>query len=171
MTFTDEEQLRAKPEDIEPIKDPELFRSFVEQNWNHIRHLETVRLWTTNSYAFILAAALAFASSIPDKVIRAFLLTALLFIAILGVLMNLRIKADVEDAFRRLDRLLMERVGLAEQLRFGACTGFARRINVHWMFLSFYIGMALLFLLLLLHELGIILWFHDLLGVPQPPGP
>lgn len=118
MTFTDEEQLRAKPEDIEPIKDPELFRSFVEQNWNHIRHLETVRLWTTNSYAFILAAALAFASSIPDKVIRAFLLTALLFIAILGVLMNLRIKADVEDAFRRLDRLLMERVGLAEQLRF-----------------------------------------------------
>lgn len=31
--------------------------------------------------------------------------------------------------------------------------------------------MVVLFLLLLLHELGIILWLHDLLGVPQPPGP
>lgn len=38
------------------------------------------------------------------------------------------------------------------------------------MFLSFYIGMVVLFLLLLLHELGVILWFHDLLGVPLPPG-
>lgn len=90
-------------------------------------------------------------------------------IAVLGVLMNLRIKAEVEDAFKRLDQLLTERVGLAEQLRFGTCRGFARHISLHGMFLSFYIGMVVLFLLLLLHELGVILWFHDLLGVPLPP--
>lgn len=172
MTPTlEQDQTKAESEILEPIKDPELFRDFVEQNWNHIRHLETIRLWTTNTYAFIIGGVLAFASAIPDKVLKVFLLIVLLFIAVLGVLMNLRIKANVEDAFARLDRILRERVGGAEQLRFGTPKGFARHISVHWMFLSFYIGMVVLFLLLLLHELGIILWLHDLLGVPRPLGP
>ncbi|OGF55600.1 MAG: hypothetical protein A2Z21_09250 [Candidatus Fraserbacteria bacterium RBG_16_55_9] len=167
---TEEERAKAEPVDLEPIQDHDLFRDFVEQNWNHIRHLETIRLWTTNTYAFIIGGVLAFASAIPDKVLKVFLLIVLFFIAVLGVLMNLRIKADVEDAFKRLHRLLQERVGLAEQLRFGAPKGLAKHINIHWMFLSFYIGMAVLFVLLLLHELGAVLWFHDLFGVPLPPG-
>lgn len=169
--ITEQGQTKIDLESLEAIKDPELFRNFVEQNWHHIRHLETIRLWTTNTYAFIIGGVLAFASAIPDKVLKVFLLIVLLFIAVLGVLMNLRIKADVEDAFARLHRILEERVGVAEQLRFGTPTGFARHISVHWMFLSFYIGMAVLFLLLLLHELGVILWFHDLFRVPLPPGP
>lgn len=158
---------RAEPKVLDPVKDPQLFRDFVEQNWHHIRHIETIRLWTTNTYAFIIGGVLAFTSAIPDKVLRVFLLIVLLFIAVLGVLMNLRIKANIEDAFARLDRILEERVGLAEQLRFGTPQGFTRHISIHWMFLAFYIGMVVLFLLLLLHELGIILWLHDWLGVPR----
>ncbi|GBC75970.1 hypothetical protein HRbin07_00162 [bacterium HR07] len=167
-SIREEKPVRAKPEAPEEIKDHELFRDFVEQTWHHIRHVETIRLWTTNTYAFIIGGVLAFASAIPDKILKIFLLIVLLFIAVLGVLMNLRIKANVEDAFARLDRILRERVGLAEQLRFGTPTGFARHLSVHWMFLAFYIGMVVLFSLLLLHELGVILWLHDLLGVPRP---
>ena len=167
---TGEDQVKGEPVVLEAIRDQELFRNFVEQNWNHIRHLETIRLWTTNTYAFFIGGVLAFSSTIPDRVLRVFLLIVLFFIAVLGVLMNLRIKADVEDAFTRLERLLRERVGLAEQLQFGARQGLANHINIHWMFLSFYIGMAVLFLLLLLHELRLILWLHDLFGTPLPPG-
>lgn len=130
----------------------------VEQNWNHIRHLETTRLWTTNTYAFILAGVLAFASG-SDKVLRVFLLFTLLIIGVLGFLMNLRIKGDVEDYLDKI-RAAVGRVGLEPYMGLGLEHGWIRKIAIPWMFLSFYLAMTVLFLLLLLHELGVILWLH-----------
>lgn len=45
-SIAEENRAKAEPEVIEPIHNQELFRDFVEQNWNHIRHLETIRTAT-----------------------------------------------------------------------------------------------------------------------------
>lgn len=148
----------ARATEGDTILDTQFLRTIVEQNWNHIRHLETTRLWTTNTYAFLIAAVLAFASG-SDKVLRVFLLFTLFIIGILGFLMNLRIKGDVEDHSDKI-RAALERVGLQCYMGFGVARGWISRIAIPWMFLSFYLAMMILFLLLLLHELGVILWLH-----------
>jgi len=126
----------------------------LKENYNHFRHVENERLWFTNIYAIIVGSIFTFV-----KEGRVFILSTifLIILSILGFLMSLRLKADVED-FQQKIIAISTQLKVRDLCGLGAQKGFTIYFKLRDIFIYFYFCMLLFLIVTLITSLNLN-WF------------
>lgn len=87
----------------------QLIIAMYEQNWENVRHIKNERLWFTNIYAIVVAAVLSFLHSSTSAGIISVSLQAFIFLlSIIGFLISLRLKSELENYLNTIDNMVHE---------------------------------------------------------------
>ena len=137
-------------ETIEPEQRKELLQVF-EQNWGHIRHWESLRIWCLNIY-FIVVIGLVnalvtakFAQYFQELVIGG------LFITIVSLLIVLKIEGTIEDYSKR-NRTVTDHLNLTRYAGGRVTSGIWKVIRMRYSFPAFYSLMVIGFIVLLVYQ-------------------
>ena len=98
-----------------------LFRSVLEQNWLHLRHVEDQRMWFTNIYAIVVAGCLSFIGVHGGGFLRpySFIVYFLLIFSALGLLQSLKTNAEIAVLLNEIHAMCALR-GLKKHVEFSA---------------------------------------------------
>jgi hypothetical protein len=123
----------------------EILLEALKENYEHFRHVENERLWFTNIYAIIVGAIITF-----FKEGRIFVHSTifLIILSILGLLMSLRLKADIQDFQHKIIEIATK-LKVRDLCGLGAQKGFTVYFKLRDIFIIFYVCM-LIFLVVLL---------------------
>jgi hypothetical protein len=131
----------------------EILLEALKENYEHFRHVENERLWFTNIYAIIVGAILTF-----FKEGRIFVHSTifLIILSILGLLMSLRLRADIADFQHKIIEIATK-LKVRDLCGLGAQKGFTVYFKLRDIFIAFY-GCMLIFLVVLLMTSLSCLW-------------
>jgi hypothetical protein len=128
----------------------EILLEALKENYEHFRHVENERLWFTNIYAIIAGAILTF-----FKEGRIFVHSTifLIILSILGLLMSLRLKADIQDFQHKIIEIATK-LKVRDLCGLGAQRGFTVYFKLRDIFIIFYICMLIFLVVLLMTSLS-----------------
>ncbi len=126
------------------------------QHWENARHIKNERLSFTNIYAIVSAGILSFLHAVRgEAVLEVSLLAFLLAFSVIGLLTSLRLKAELEECLRNIERIVAQ-TGLEEFMPAVDDRGSVTRYpKFRWLFPVFYsICTAGLLVLLVVRFIG-----------------
>jgi len=87
----------------EPLAtDPEVFAAIFQQNWENVRHIKSERMWFLNTHAITSAGTLSLLQTIHGEfVLQLSLLLCMCVLSAIGVLISLRLKAELEECLQK----------------------------------------------------------------------
>jgi hypothetical protein len=107
--------------------DPNLFEPIFRQNWENARHIKSERIWFMNIFAMISAGALSLLQTIHSgALLQLSLLLFLCLFSLIGLLISLRLKAELEECLGKL-QALAPHAGIAEFVALGQLNGQSSR--------------------------------------------
>jgi hypothetical protein len=135
----------------------EILLEALRENYEHFRHVENERLWFTNIYAIIVGAILTFFKEgrIEGRIF-VYSMIFLIILSTLGLLMSLRLRADVQD-FQDKIIAIATKLKVRDLCGLGAQKGFTVYFKLRNIFIFFY-GCMLIFLVVLLMTSLSCLW-------------
>lgn len=115
-----------------------------------MRYIRNERLWFTNIYALVVAATLSFLHAVEeDSGFSLVLLGFLIVFSVLGLVMSLRLRAELEDWLIKI-RSLVRDISLPDHTATNeAGFGLLRYVQFRWLFPVFYVVATIAFLMLL----------------------
>jgi len=125
------------------------------QHWENARHIKNERLSFTNIYALVSAGILSLLHAVRGEVLLEIsLLVFLLAFSVIGLLTSLRLKAELEECLRSIERIVAQ-TGLEEFMPVVDARGSLTRYpKFRWLFPVFYSICTVGFLILLLYRLA-----------------
>ena len=80
----------------------ELWLALLREHWENARHIKNERIWFTNIYAIVVAASLSIVHTARgDGLVEVALLGFLAVLSGIGLLITLRLKAELEECLRK----------------------------------------------------------------------
>src|SRR5438874_6298907 len=139
---------------LSPSEKRTLLAIFV-QHWENARHIKNERLSFTNIYAIVSAGILSLLHAVRGEVILEIsLLVFLLAFSVIGLLTSLRLKAELEECLRSIERIVAQ-TGLEEFMPVVDARGSLTRYpKFRWLFPVFYSICTVGFLILLVFRLA-----------------
>src|SRR5882724_11382847 len=126
------------PRPLTPSEKRTLLAIFA-QHWENARHIKNERLSFTNIYAIVSAGILTWLHPVRgEPVLEVSLLVFLFAFSVIGLLTSLRLKAELEECLRNIERIVTQ-TGLEEFMPVidsrGALTRYPK---FRWLFPAFY---------------------------------
>ena len=84
------------------------FIEILRQNWLHMRHQETLRMWIGNVFIAIVVGVLAFLGTKEVEEVPWFLPAALLIISVLSLLMTLKVNEVFSEAQKSIKNIFID---------------------------------------------------------------
>jgi len=121
------------------------------QHWENARHIKNERLSFTNIYALVSAGILSLLHAVRgESTLEISLLVFLFAFSVIGLLTSLRLKAELEECLRNIERIVSQ-TGLEEFMPVVDSRGALTRYpKFRWLFPVFYSICTLGFFVLLL---------------------
>ena len=86
-----------------------VFATILQQNWENVRHIKSERMWYLNTHAVTSAGVLSFLQSIRGGfVLQASLLLCMCFLSLIGLLISLRLKAELEECLEKIQAMVAQ---------------------------------------------------------------
>ena len=126
--------------------DSPTFTAIFEQNWDNLRSIKGERISFMNTFALISAGTLSLLLTIRGEAVVQFaLLFAMCAFSVMGLLISLRLKAELEECIQKLEAMVVE-AHAEDFVALGASGGaLSRYPKFRWMFPVFYASSVLLF--------------------------
>jgi hypothetical protein len=144
------------PESPHPIP-PEspTFTLIFQQNWENVRSIKNERIWFMNTYSVISAGTLSLLQAIRgENVVQLAMLFAMSALSAMGVLISLRLKAELEECLQKLDAMAVY-AHIEDLVALGGSEGaLSRYPQFRWMFPVFYSFALMLFVGLLVYRIA-----------------
>ena len=139
-----------------PAKEPEehagnpMFMAIFREHWENVRHIKNERLTFTNIYGIITAGTLSLMHSVHGMAALEYSLIIFLQIfSVIGFVTSLRLKLELEESLRAIDKMLQD-TELAAFMPVDRATGsFTRIPKFRWVFPIFYFVTSMGFSILL----------------------
>jgi hypothetical protein len=149
-----EQENPSMSETSEAEREHAMYVAVFQQNCENVRHIRNERLSFINIYAIITAAILSLLRSVKGEAFSELtLLLFLSFFSLLGLVSSLRLKAELEECLRDIEKLVKP-VGLHDYMSLGLSRGpLVRYPKFRWIFPVFYAIANVGFLLLLGYRL------------------
>lgn len=128
-----------------------IFIAILEQNWTHLRHVESQRMWFTNIFALVVAGVLSFLGtrSTPSLSSNFAVIAFLWFFSVLGLLQTLKTNKEIDVLLNEI-HVMCELKGLKRHVDFPELrSGIYGRIRIRYIYVAFYSLMILFFSYLL----------------------
>lgn len=127
-----------------------------QQHWENARHIKNERLFFTNIYAVVSAGILSLLHSIRGEfVLEISMLVFLSCFSLIGLLTSLRLKAELENCLRSIERTVA-RLGMEQYMPLVDDQGSLTRYpKFRWLFPVFYSLASLGFLGLLAYRVSL----------------
>lgn len=126
------------------------FDTLYRQAWENVRYIKNERLWFTNIYALVVAATLSFLhGALGESVFGLALLGFLIVFSVLGLLMSLRLRAELEDWLVKIRALVREADVPDHATTSEVSFGLLSSMQFRWLFPIFYLVATIAFLMLL----------------------
>jgi len=116
----------------------------VRQNWEHLRHIERLRMGMASFYAVLVAAVLAVLAQVPLMNQRP-LLIVLAALSIFEVFVTLRFNAHVPFRLGKLRDLAQELSVANTHIAYFGAEGWTTYIRYRWVFLVVYLLATVVF--------------------------
>ena len=131
------------------------FTAIFQQNWENVRSIKSERIWFMNTYSVISAGTLSLLHSIHgEAVVQLELIFAMCALSVMGLLISLRLKAELEECLQRLEAMVVH-AGAQEFVALGGSEGaLSRYPQFRWMFPVFYSFAVMLFVALFVSRLA-----------------
>jgi hypothetical protein len=119
--------------------DPNIFEPVFRQNWENARHIKSERIWFMNIFSVISAGALSLLqTSRGGTVLQHALLLFMCLFSLIGLLISLRLKAELEECLAKLQALTAQ-AEVSQFVALGQLNGKSSRYpKFRWMFPVFY---------------------------------
>ena len=110
-----------------------------EQQWENARHIKNERMSFTSIYALVSAGILSLLHSIKGEfVLEISILVFLCSFSVIGLLTSLRLKAELEECLRNIEKTVAQ-LGMEEFMPVVDATGALTRYpKFRWLFPAFY---------------------------------
>jgi hypothetical protein len=124
------------------------------QHWENARHIKNERLSFTNIYCIVSAGILSLLHSMQgERVMEVSILFFLLLFSLIGLLTSLRLKAELEECLRNIERIVAQ-IGLEHFMPIVDSKGALTRYpKFRWLFPVFYMISSSGILILLVYRL------------------
>ncbi len=126
------------------------------QHWENARHIKNERLSFTNIYAIVSGGILSLVHSVQGQgqvVLEVSILLFLCFFSVIGLLTSLRLKAELEESLRNIEKTVA-RLGMQPLMPVVDSHGTLTRYpKFRWLFPVFYTISTAGFVTLLLYRL------------------
>ena len=125
-----------------------------KQQWENARHIKNERLSFTNIYALVSAGILSLLNPMrAERVLETSMLMFLCSFSIIGLLTSLRLKAELEECLRNIEKTVAQ-LGLEKFMPLVDSQGALTRYpKFRWLFPLFYSITSLGFIILLIYHL------------------
>jgi len=120
--------------------DDGLFRSVLEQNWLHLRHVENQRMWFTNIYAIVVAGSLSFIGAQGTGSLRPYfhIIFFLWIFSVLGLLQTLKTNKEIAVLLDEIHAMCALK-GLKKHVEFSALRrGVWKIVSIRIIYIVFY---------------------------------
>ena len=134
--------------------------AILEQNWLHLRHVESERILCLNAYVIILAA-IFYALTNTNLNYVPYLISFLLMFSVINFLLSLKFEAVIEDYIKK-NEAIVNKLGMKEFAGLRVKSGFWGFIRLRYIFPFFYciISIALLMALIIHIIVKLIVYFN-----------
>ena len=124
------------------------------QHWENARHIKNERLSFTNIYAIVSGGVLSIVHGVPGQaVLEISILLFLCFFSVIGLLTSLRLKAELEECVRNIEKTVA-RLGMQQLMPVVDSHGTLTRYpKFRWLFPVFYSISTSGFVTLLIYRL------------------
>ena len=131
-----------------------MFATVFEENWENARHIKTERISFMNAYSLISAGVLALLQNVhTSQVIRIALLFFMALFSGIGLLISLRLKAELEECLAKIEAMSAQ-ANMAKFVAHGQLQGKSSRYpRFRWVFPIFYSMTTVGFVALILYNL------------------
>ncbi len=120
----------------DPLTEKSLLATY-EQNWLHVRHVETERMLSLNAFVAILVAVI-YALSRPEGTFFApYAMAVLLLFSTLNLIISVKIEAVIQDYVAR-NSLITTKLGTTKLAGSRVRKGIWGTIKLGWLFPAFY---------------------------------
>ena len=132
-----------------------LFATIFQQNWENVRGIKSERIWFLNTYSVISAASLSLLKGIHgERLIELTLILALSFLSVIGLIVSLRLKAELEECLEKI-QTMVARAQVDQFVALGRPEGELLRYPAfRWIFPVFYLFGTTLFVALFVYRLA-----------------
>ena len=132
-----------------------LFATIFQQNWENVRGIKSERIWFLNTYSVISAASLSLLKGIQgERLIELTLILALSFLSVIGLIVSLRLKAELEECLEKT-QTMVARAQVDQFVALGRPEGELLRYPAfRWIFPVFYLFGTTLFVALFVYRLA-----------------
>lgn len=136
------------------VTDSTMFATVFEQNWENARHIKTERISFMNAYSLIAAGVLALLQNVhTSEVIRIALLFFMTLFSGIGLLISLRLKAELEECLAKIE-MMSAKANMTEFVAHGQLQGRSSRyLRFRWVFPIFYSMTTVGFVALIVYNL------------------
>jgi Na+/melibiose symporter-like transporter len=131
------------------------FTAIFQQNWENVRSIKSERIWFMNTYSVISAGTLSLLQSIHgETVVQLPLIFAMCAFSVMGLLISLRLKAELEECLQKVDAMVVQ-AQVQEFVALGGSEGaLSRYPQFRWMFPVFYSFAVMLFVALFVYRIS-----------------
>jgi Na+/melibiose symporter-like transporter len=131
------------------------FTTIFQQNWENVRSIKSERIWFMNTYSVISAGTLFLLQNIHgEAVVQLELIFAMCALSVMGLLISLRLKAELEECLQRLEAMVVQ-ARVQEFVALGGSEGaLSHYPQFRWMFPVFYSFAVMLFVALFVSRLA-----------------
>ena len=141
----------------EPLAtNPEVFAAIFQQNWENVRHIKSERMWFLNTHAITSAGTLSLLQTIHGEfVLQMSLLLCMCVLSAIGVLISLRLKAELEECLEKI-QAMVARAQVDDFMALGRLEGrWSRYPSFRWVFPALYALSMVLFFALFVYRLAL----------------
>lgn len=132
-----------------------------EQNWLHLRHVESERILCLNSYVIILAA-IFYALTNTNLNYAPYMISFLLMFSVINFLLSLKFEAVIEDYVEK-NEAIVNKLGMKEFAGLRVKSGIWGLIRLRYIFPSFYCIVSIaLSIALIIHMIAKLIAFFNL---------
>ena len=131
------------------------FMAIFQQNWENVRSIKSERIWFMNTYSVISAGTLSLLQAIQgETIVHLAMLFAMCALSAMGLLISLRLKAELEECLQKLDAMAVY-AHIEDLVALGGSEGaLSRYPQFRWMFPVFYSFAVVLFVALFVYRIS-----------------
>ena len=136
------------------VIDSTMFATVFEENWENARHIKTERISFMNAYSLIAAGVLALLQNVhTSQMIRIALLFFMALFSGIGLLISLRLKAELEECLAKIEAMSAQ-ANMTKFVAHGQLQGKSSRYpRFRWVFPIFYAMTTVGFVALIVYNL------------------
>ena len=133
-----------------------MFAAIFQQTWENVRHIKSERMWFLNTHAITSAGTLSLLQAIHGEfVLQLSLLLCMCVLSAIGVLISLRLKAELEECLEKI-QAMVARAQVDDFMALGRLEGrLSRYPAFRWIFPVLYALSMVLFFALFVYRLAL----------------